>query len=130
MIGWLSDILWSVWAAASTVLSVAFLLAAGAAIFGLFVGMPYSLSRYRESRDLGRAMAALPESVRQEVTALESQLGPFDDASLFLAHAPFLRPKLSGYGVTAEALLDRILRQTPGPEPAADEPEHESPDIG
>lgn len=81
--------------------------------------MPYSLARYRESRDLDRAMAALPVAVREEVTALEAQLGPFDDAGLFLAHAPVLRPKLSGYGVTAEALLDRILRQTPGPDEAA-----------
>lgn len=119
MIGWLSDLVWSIWAAASAVASIAFLLAAGAAIFGLFVGMPYSLARYRESRGLDRAMAALPAAVREEVSALESQLGPFDDASLFLAHAPVLRPKLSGYGVTAEALLDRILRQTPGPDEAA-----------
>lgn len=115
---WLGDVLWSLWAAASTVASVAFLLAAGAAIFGLFVGAPYSLARYRQSRDVDRAMAELPAAVRDEVAELEMQLGPFDEAGAFLAAAPVLRPRLSGYGVPAELLLDRILRQIPGPEGA------------
>lgn len=128
MISWFTDLAWSVWAAVSTVASVAFILAAGAALFGLVFGMPYSISRFREDRAVSRALAALPAASRAEIVAVESELGPYDDPAALLAAAPRLRPLVSGFGVAPEALLGRILAELPGPEPQQQQPEED--DLG
>ena len=106
---WLSDILWSVWAGLSTVGSILFLLLTGLALFGLFVGVPHLIGLRRKRNLAARALAAIPQSVRDQVLAHSRALGGYPAPEVILASAPELRAALSGHGVPAEELIDQLL---------------------
>ncbi len=106
---WLAEILWSLWAASSTVGSVLFLLLAGLALFGLFIGLPNSIRQRRRRVRTASALDAVPASVRAQVVALSQALGGFPPPETILAASPGLRASLSGLGVPPEELIDRML---------------------
>ena len=106
---WLTDILWSLWAGLSTLGSVLFLLLAGLALFGLFVGLPYIIQVRRQGRLANRAVDAVPQATRDQILAYGRELGDFPSPEIILAAAPALRAALSGYGIPPEELIDRLL---------------------
>ena len=116
---WIGDILWSVWAGLSTVGSILFLLLTGLALFGLFVGVPHLIGLRRKRNVATRALAAIPQAVRDEVLAQSRALGGYPSPEAILSSAPELRAALSGHGVPAEELIDRML--------ATEAPPHEEP---
>lgn len=119
---WLGEILWSVWAGFSTAGSVVFVLAAGLALFGLFLGLPYMARQRRRSRKVERALQSIPPPLREAVLAASHALGGYPSAEAILATVPGLRPHLAVFGVPAEDLVDRLL--------ASDAPEvEEAPDL-
>lgn len=115
------DLLWelvsAIWTAVTAAGSLAFLLIAGLALFGLLFGLPYAVGRRRRERRLESAARLVPPDVLE-------RLAPFAGVSnpvAVLAQAPELRGLLSGYGVPVEELLERLL---PGaPEEPPEEPE-------
>ncbi len=109
LLDWLSDILWSLWAGLSTIGSILFLLAAGLALFGLFIGLPHILRQRRLNRLTARALDAVPILLRQQILARSSEIGGFPSSETILATTPDLRHQLSRFGVPPEELVDRLL---------------------
>lgn len=124
LLDWLSDILWSLWAGLSTIGSILFLLAAGLALFGLFIGLPHLLRQRRLNRLTARALEAVPLSLRQQILERSREIGGFPAAETILATTPDLRNQLSRFGVPPEELVDRLLAgdvpMEEPPEPPAD----------
>ena len=120
LLDWLSDILWSLWAGLSTIGSILFLLAAGLALFGLFIGLPNLLRQRRLNRLTARALDAVPISLRQQILERSREIGGFPSSETILATTPDLRHQLSHFGVPPEELVDRLL--------AGDVPLDEAPD--
>lgn len=119
LLDWLSDILWSLWAGLSTIGSILFLLAAGLALFGLFIGLPNLLRQRRLNRLTARALDAVPISLRQHVVERSREIGGFPSSETILATTPDLRHQLSRFGVPPEELVDRLLASdVPMDEPA------------
>ena len=116
---WLGEILWNLWAGLSTVGSVLFLLLAGLALFGLFVGLPSFIRQRRRRQLAARAMEGVPQSVREQVLARSRELGGFPSPETILAESPWLREPLSGFGLSPEELIDRLLASEA---PVAEEP--------
>ena len=107
--GWLEDILWGVWAAASTLSSVAFLLLAGLVLFGVFVWAPYAVRRSRREGREDQVLRHVPESTRERIR----QLAHLDDAGAILAADPELGALLSGFGPRPVDLVERVLATLP-----------------
>jgi hypothetical protein len=109
VVSWLAEILWSLWAGLSTVGSVAFLLLAGLALFGLFVGVPHLIRQRRLRRRATTALQSVPQAVREQILAVSRELGNFPAPEAILAASPGLRASLSGLGIPPEELIDRLL---------------------
>jgi hypothetical protein len=124
LLSWLTDILWSLWAGVSTVGSVILLLAAGLALFGLFIGLPHVIRQRRLRRLTAQSLEAVPASLRAHVLHRSREIGGFPPSETILASTPGLRQQLSGFGVPPERLIDLLLaHEAPLVEPDPEEPD-------
>lgn len=126
MLDWLGDILWSLWAGLSTIGSILFPLAAGLALFALFIGLPHILCQRRLNRLTARALDAVPISLRQQILERSREIGGFPSSETILATTPDLRHQLSRFGVPPEELVDRLLA---GEVPIDEQPDPADPGI-
>ena len=106
----LSELLYSLWAALSTLGAFAVVLAAGLALFALTTGIPAWRHRRGIEARIDASLAQLSPDVRARMTALAAHL---DDAPAILAADPTLTALLAGLPATPEEILHRIIAETP-----------------
>lgn len=106
----LSELLYSLWAALSTLGAFAAVLVAGVALFALTTGIPAWRHRRGIDARIDASIAQLAPEVRARIAALAAHL---DDAPSILAAAPDLAPLLAGLPATPEEILHRIIAVTP-----------------
>jgi len=106
----LSELLYSLWAALSTLGAFAAVLVAGLALFALTTGIP----AWRHCRGIDArieaSLAQLSPAVRERMVAFAAHL---DDPPSILAADPELATLLAGLPATPEEILHRIIAVTP-----------------